>query len=136
MKTNLSPKLRLIITAAIIILVAVLSLAANVRVVLGQDGITASATFAGKTAVSYTDIETVQLIDNLNPGSREMGLGLPWLLGGSFKNSEYGSYKLYSYNNCKLNIAVTYSGGVLVFNRKTEEATTALYYEILKMIGE
>jgi hypothetical protein len=134
-KKTFKPSAKLILTAVIILIIAITSIAASVKVDITQDSITAGATFSGKTTVNINDIEDIRLTDSLNPGSRVMGLGLPWLLGGKFNNSEYGDYKLYSYTGCKVNIVIVHNGEILVFNQKTEEKTNELYNRIREIMG-
>lgn len=129
----MNKKAKLIATVIILAAVALISLTVRINVTYTDGGLTAGALFAGKTAVSFEDIDSIELAGDINFGSRRLGIGLPWLLAGKFNNSEFGSYRLYIYKSCKQNIVIHYSEGVLVFNQKTEDETIKLYNEMIKL---
>jgi hypothetical protein len=126
-------KAKLIVTVIVLAAIAAISLTVKVNVAYTDNGLTVGSAFAGKTAVKYEDIDSIELAGGIDYGSRSLGIGLPWLSAGKFNNSEFGSYRLYTYKGCKQNIVIHYSEGVLVFNQKTEEDTVKLYNEIIKL---
>lgn len=50
---------------------------------------------------------------------------------GTYENDEYGQFTLFAYSSCGKYIVVEHTAGVLIFNSKTEKATTKAYEELL-----
>lgn len=81
--------------------------------------------------VSYTDIESIELQDDVDPGRRTMGFGSAKFKFGSFSNSAFGNYTLYASTSCtKLVVLHMKDGFILALNDETDEATAALFAEL------
>lgn len=119
--------LSLLGTAIVLILVVVGLFSGSVTVELGDKGIYADSDFISGMKVPYEEISSLALRTDLDIGSRRFGVGSAKLMAGKFKNQEFGKYNLYSYTHTDVYVVVYYTGGVMVFNSETTEATEAVY---------
>lgn len=127
--------IRTVLTVVVIGVAAVLMFTGSAQATLKDGALTAKATAAGSQSVNVSDIQELELRDTLDAGSRSFGVGSTKVLGGTFSNSEFGSYKLYVNKSVSLYIVVKHTGGVLVCNSATEADTRALYDELLAAKG-
>lgn len=78
--------------------------------------------------VSYSDIESIELRDDVDPGRRTMGFGSSKFKFGIFNNSAFGDYTLYASTSCtKLVVLNMKDGSILALNNETDDATAALF---------
>lgn len=78
--------------------------------------------------VSYSDIESIELRDDVDPGRRTMGFGSTKFKFGSFSNGAFGDYTLYASTSCtKLVVLHMKDGSILALNNETDDATAALF---------
>lgn len=131
------PKLvRTLLTVAALAVAAFLLLfAGDVKISLDETSFTASAFLAGSTTVAYDAVTSIELAREFDKGSRSLGIGSFKISAGTFNNSLYGSYKLYSYNSCDSYVIIKYAGGTLVFNRAGEAETLSLYETLREKTG-
>lgn len=125
----------IITIAPVIVLLAVIFLFGNVNVEFDDDSITLNATFTFQVKILFDEIESIELKENFNVGLRAFGIGGGKLLAGSFKNNEYGSYKLFSYSNVKKHIIIKTAKGYFVYNLKNENLTQNSYDDLLTKIS-
>ena len=93
---------------------------------------TIEAAYWEDAAIEYADIESIEYREQDNPGVRTFGFGSFKLLMGDFENDEFGKYTRYSYAKCASSIVLTVNGKTLVLNGADEEATKAIYEELLE----
>jgi len=126
---NKSTKLeaaRPVITLVVLALAGILLFAGGVSVEADDTGMTIKGFMFGET-VSFDDITSIELRENFDKGSRSFGLGGVKISSGTFKNEEFGLYRLCVYNNVKSYIIISCGQKTIVFNVKTAEETKELY---------
>lgn len=121
----------LILTGAVIAFCVIISFIGDVTVEIGDDSLTLGATFNSSLTVSYSDIDSIELRDTQNAGSRVMGYGSPRMLVGTFRNNEFGLHTRYTYAQCDGEIVLKLGDKVVVFNGETPEETEQIYLTIL-----
>lgn len=122
-----------VIVIVIVGTLVVLPMIGSVNVQTDSDGIVAKGTFAFKTTVKYGDIKNVEMTDTFDIGHKDSGMSTSKLAAGTFKNDEFGSYKIYANRKCpKFIIITTKDNGKLVVNKETAAKTQALYQQIKK----
>jgi hypothetical protein len=92
---------------------------------------TADSTYYSKTTFALDDIQTVQYIASFDGGLRISGFGSAKLELGNFENEKY-KYLSYRYVGTDACVALFTKHGIIVFNQPTEEATKALYDELME----
>lgn len=116
-----------------VIAAIVLSFTGNVTAKVEEEGISLDSTYYGELFIKYEDIEKIELAEDFDFGSRQMGFGSPHMLLGSFRNDELGSYTLYAYarqNTCAV-ITLT-SGGHVVVSLESADTTKAFYNSVIE----
>lgn len=86
-------------------------------------------------SVPLSGIAYVELRDDVDYGTRTMGLGNGKVLTGTFDNDEFGKYRLAVYRDTDLCIVVHHLSGTLVFNLVDDAETTAFHAELLDSLG-
>lgn len=135
-KTPLQKAVIVISTVTGIIAIAVaiiLSFTGNVSAVAEENGIRINSTYYSEHFIEYKDVEKIELVEDFDFGSRQMGFGSPVMLLGSFRNDELGSYTLYAYarqNTCA--VITLSSGGHVVVSLESAEATEAFYNSVIE----
>jgi len=83
--------------------------------------------------ISYGNIVSIEIRDDMEFGTRYNGFGGSKILSGGFKNSEFDKYTLACYKNVKKFIVVEHTEGkILVFNQDSVEKTLLLYDELFE----
>ena len=126
-----------IIIAALVIFLSVVMFTGNIKATTSDEGLTLNATFYGKITVNYSDIASVELVDESISGVKVGGFNSARLLLGGFRNDELGSYTSFVYTGKSPSIILrTKDERVIVISLENAEDTTALYNEITSSIGE
>ncbi len=112
------------------IFVGILMFTGDIEYVLTDKTITAKADFYGDITINLADIESAELIEDANYGTRSFGYASARLLLGSFENEEYGDYTLYAYAGTDTAILINHEMGTIVFSAKTAEETKNLYEDL------
>ena len=86
-----------------------------------------------KTEVEYDDIQEIELIEDLDYGTR-LGISTFTIVSGTYTNKEFGTYKLMAYRNIDKHIIVKYNNKIMVFNQNSIESTERLYQELVTQI--
>ena len=89
--------------------------------------ISINASLYDDISVKYEDIDSVELRNEANPGSRAFGFGSPKLLMGRFKNDEFGNYIRYAYTKCNSEIVISSKGQILIISAEDEIKTNEIY---------
>ena len=124
-------KTGMIITAVLLIAIAALLIFSKVSIIADEQSITIKSGLERLT-IDYDDMVKVEKVDSITVGSRVMGADLIKIYSGTFKNEQYGRYKLYVYKNVKDDIVIEHKDGFAVFNQDTSELTDSLYNDILE----
>jgi len=82
--------------------------------------------------ISYNEITSMELRDQMSYGIRTFGYGGINVCGGTFANKEFGTYKISADNRIKKFIIIRYAKGTFVFNLKNPESTVMTYESIRK----
>lgn len=85
--------------------------------------------------VPLSEITHVELRDDVDYGTRTMGVGNGRVLTGTFNNDEFGKYRLAVYRDTDLCIVVHHLPGTLVFNLADDAETSAFHAELLDSLG-
>ena len=85
------------------------------------------ADFHSDLAVSYENIDAIELCQGKPDGTRTWGFASARLMMGWFKSDELGDYTRYTYTGCDSYILLTSGDEILVISAKTEADTQALY---------
>jgi uncharacterized membrane protein len=120
-----------ILIAAILVGVAVLMFTGDVVITIDYETFTVDSTYYSKTSFALDDIQTVQYIASFDGGLRISGFGSAKLELGNFENEKY-KYLSYRYVGTDACVALFTKHGIIVFNQPTEEATAALYDELME----
>lgn len=127
---------RYIFTIIALVAVAVMILAGNTSAEFGDSSVKLKAFMTSSSEISYDNIKNVEYTDAFERGTRAFGIGSFKIETGDFKNSEFGSYKLYSWKACDAVVLIsTKDNKYYVTNGKTEEETRALYEQLLEKAG-
>lgn len=106
------------------------SFTGSVNVSLGDTHLSVESTMVSEN-IAYSDITTVEIIDDFSAGQRVMGFGGFSISSGTFSNDLFGEYTLAKYNGVGKVVAVHHSGGVLVFNQDSDAATLAVCDQLM-----
>lgn len=120
-------------TVAVCGIVAVLLFTGDIKVSFTDTTMEIEGSYWSDTTVVLEQIQKVSYIEQKIEGSRTNGLGSFRLQEGAFHNEKFGSYTRYTYVGCEEYIVMETTGGILVVNQETEEATKKLYDEITQM---
>jgi len=94
-----------------------------------------------KTSVTvpYDDIESIELITLADPGEKIDGGSSRSYYWGTWKNAEYGEYKLFANKRSPTAILVkTFAGNIVIFNQGdtvTTENTYKMFSELLDSLS-
>jgi uncharacterized membrane protein len=120
-----------VMSIAAVIFAMVLSFTGNVSAVAEENGIRINSTYYSEHFIEYEDVEKIELVEDFDFGSRQMGFGSPVMLLGSFRNDELGNYTLYAYARQDTCIVITLrTGKTVAVSLKSAEKTVALYDSI------
>ena len=119
------------------IVILVILIGVSISMFVGSIGLTyheryftLSASLTKSTDVYYLDIQDMEYVENFETGTRIWGLGNFVIGAGTFKNDQFGSYTLYSYNHCHDYIVLKTELGTVVVNGKNSQETKKIYQEI------
>ncbi len=124
----------MILVTVILIGIAIIMFTGDIEVVLGDDSMKISATYSANSEIKYSDIEKVEYREDFDTGIRTSGFYSARLSLGIYKNDEFGSYTLYSYNSAEDFVILTSGEKTLVIG--LENDTKAVYDKVLEEIGQ
>lgn len=109
--------------------------AGGITVELTEDSVSVDAPMAD-FSIDYSDIDTVELVDDFERGSRKSGYSDTRISSGTYNNQSLGTYKLAAYDACGSCIVIrTVSGSAFAFNQSDVSDTEKLYGDILSRIS-
>ncbi|MDD2592651.1 MAG: PH domain-containing protein [Erysipelotrichaceae bacterium] len=123
---------KVIVTVTVLVAFLLMNILAKIQVELGSDKIVVKGIFT-QTEVEYDDIQEIELIGDLNYGTR-LGISTFMIVSGTYTNKEFGTYKLMAYRNIDKHIIVKYNNKIMVFNQNSIESTGKLYQELVAQI--
>ena len=119
-----------IFTAVICVFVGVLLVTGDIEISVTREQIDIAGSYWSDYTVEVGDILSVSYTEDLETGKRTGGFGSFKLAEGNFKNSEFGSYKLYAYTGCDSYVVMETADKMVVVNCDTKEKTKELYEKI------
>lgn len=129
-------KKTLITVAVALVIVLALNMVGGLKFELGDTGFTAGTAVWKNKTVEYFDIASIKLEDNVDFGKRIGGYGSAKLSIGNFKNSEFGSYTIYAFTQCRTVVVMKLNdGSILVIGGESREASEELYKTIKGKCG-
>jgi hypothetical protein len=124
----------MVITAIVLVCVAIMLIVLlrtrKTKVVLGDKGFEVHGLMVD-ISILYSDIKSMETRDEMIIGIRAFGADFGRYVGGTFKNKEFGVYKISLQCNIKKMIVIRHLEGTLVFNQDSME-TTIMTYESIK----
>ena len=121
------------------ILLIILTFSRDIKARLEYDGLHVTGPMLS-IKVPYGEINSTEIREGagiMSYGIRIGGYGGIDRLGGRFRNSEFGNYKLGVRVSVKKCIVVRYmESKVLVFNLENEDRTEQFYNELRRMVGK
>lgn len=119
----------------LVALIAVLLNSGHVDAHLEDDALAIDATLMNKT-IAYTDIESVELREEFDAGIRVGGFGGLNVSTGSFRNDEFGTYKLAIHSGMRPVIVVHCTdSSVVVFDAGSPDGTRAMFEDLQSRIS-
>ncbi|ACL75422.1 PH domain-containing protein [Ruminiclostridium cellulolyticum] len=126
-----SIQVKILIAIAVLVLVGIFFVSiGSVKVTITNNSVTVKGTFVGSTTISVNEITSIEYVDSLDIGSRQVGMGTYKMAAGTYKNDKFGSFKLYSYSKVNAFVIIHYGDKTLVFNQSDVEATQNVYDQI------
>ena len=122
------------LVTVILVGVGIVMFTGNIDYTLTDTALMIEADFHADSTVPYDKIDAIELREDVPEGIREWGFASARLLMGFFDNEEFGSHTRYSYVGTDACIVLHCGEDVLILNAKTEEATQALYEELLEKL--
>ncbi len=123
-----------VISVIILALVCWLMFTGDIHISLGDNAVTVDASFWDDVSISYSDIDSVEYVENGVDGSRIYGFGSARLLLGSFKNDELGTYTRFTYTGDKPCIVLTLDENIIVLGTDNEQTTLEIYETLAEKI--
>ena len=132
---NIGTAVIVLITVAAMVFSAVLLFTGDVKVLIRDDRLEIQGSFWSDYELPLSEIRTVTYREDFETGRKRMGVNSLQLNEGTFQNSEFGEYTIYSYARCEDFVVMETRKGVLAVNGKTPEETRNLYEKILAAAG-
>jgi hypothetical protein len=121
------------VVAAALVLCVFLMFMGEVEIAYSEKSFTVDANTVSATTLEYEKIESIEYVEDMDRGTRTIGIASARLLAGSFVNDGLGSYRLYSYTGCKDLVVIKIDGDYVAINGENEEATHEIYEKLLKL---
>ncbi|MBR5286705.1 MAG: SdpI family protein [Clostridia bacterium] len=120
-----------VLAAVILAGVAVLMFTGEVEVVITEQDLTVDSVYCSETVCALDDIQTIQYVQDFEGGVRDYGFSSAKLALGDYTNDKY-SYLSYRYVGTDACVVLYTDHGIIAINQSTEEATKALYDELME----
>ncbi|MBQ3488646.1 MAG: SdpI family protein, partial [Clostridia bacterium] len=122
----------LILTAALLIFVAVMMFSGSIRANAADTALEIKGSFGYSLTLPYEKIDSMELREEPVSGTRVNGVGSARLLLGTFQNEEFGTYTRYTYTGSDCAIVIGSEGKTLVLALESSGDTRALYEALLE----
>lgn len=119
----------------ILIGVCILMFTGNIQCEFNEDHLKIDATYWKYATVGYEFIDSVELREDFDFGSRNYGYGSAKLSLGNFKSEEFGNYTLYAYTKCDSAVVIKSGEHILVITGKDAAETQVLYNSLIARIN-
>ena len=132
---NIGTAVIVLITVVAMVFSAMLLFTGDVKVLIRDDMLEIQGSFWSDYELPLSEILTVTYREDFETGRKRMGVNSLQLNEGTFQNSEFREYTIYSYARCEDFVVMETTDGVLAVNGKTPEETRTLYEKILAAAG-
>lgn len=103
----------------------------SIKVDVGEVCLTIEGTLVEKKTLYYEDIESVQVVENVDVGLKTMGTETLRTMTGQYHSEQYGAFSLFMYKKVANGIVLTTKAGeIIIFNRDNLEDTIKCCNEI------
>ena len=116
-----------VIGSVVVVGVVIMMFVGSITFTVGENSLSIDTTYGGGMTLDYSDIDSVEYVENGVPGMRVSGFASSKLLYGWFKNDELGNYTRYTYAKSEVNIIIRAGDDIIVIADETSELTKALY---------
>ncbi|MBR4853037.1 MAG: SdpI family protein [Clostridia bacterium] len=108
----------------------------NITVEYGNAGFKIEADYFEDLTVGYNEVDSVELVEDFDRGTRVYGFGGSKLLMGTFKSDTYGKYTLYAYTKCDYGVVVRSGEKTLIITGKDKAETEKIYEKLNLFCGD
>ena len=129
----------IIVTLVLAILFAALiplMFTGNITVEYGNAGFKIEADYFEDLTVGYNEVDSVELVEDFDRGTRVYGFGGSKLLMGTFESHTYGKYTLYAYTKCDYGVVVRSGEKTLIITGKDKVETEKIYEKLNLFCGD
>ena len=129
----------IIVTLVLAILFAALiplMFTGNITVEYGNAGFKIEADYFEDLTVGYNEVDSVELVEDFDRGTRVYGFGGARLLMGTFESDTYGKYTLYAYTKCDYGVVVRSGEKTLILTGKDKTETEEIYEKLNLFCGD
>ena len=129
----------IIVTLVLAILFAALislMFTGNITVEYGNAGFKIVADYFEDLTVGYDEVDSVELVEDFDRGTRVYGFGGSKLLMGTFESDTYGKYTLYAYTKCDYGVVVRSGEKTLIITGKDKVETEKIYEKLNLFCGD
>ena len=119
------------LVTVILVGVGIIMFTGNIDYTCTDTALVIEADYHADSTVAYDKITSIELRETVPEGTREWGFASARLLMGFFSNEEFGNHTRYSYVGTDAHIVLTCGDTVLILSDRDENATRALYEELL-----
>ena len=129
----------IIVTLVLAILFAALiplMFTGNITVEYGNAGFKIEADYFEDLTVGYNEVDSVELVEDFDRGTRVYGFGGARLLMGTFESDTYGKYTLYAYTKCDYGVVVRSGEKTLIITGKDKTETEEIYEKLNLFCGD
>lgn len=120
----------------IIIGISIIMFTGSISITYSDSGFTVDSEYYDALTINYSDIEEIEVKENVKIGVKEFAFNSAKLSLGRFKNEEFGSHTRYTYNACKTVVVMKIDGKTLVINSKDDDTTREIYLKIKSEMSE
>ena len=129
----------IIVTLVLAILFAALiplMFTGDITVEYGNAGFKIEADYFEDLTVGYNEVDSVELVEDFDRGTRVYGFGGARLLMGTFESDTYGKYTLYAYTKCDYGVVVRSGEKTLILTGKDKTETEEIYEKLNLFCGD
>ena len=124
----------MVLVATILVGVGFLMFTGDIEYTCGAEALVIDADFHSDSTIPYAQIDSVEYRESAPTGMRTLGFASARLMMGWFENDEFGDHTRYTYLDTDGYIVLHCGEEVLILNAKTEEATRALYEQLMEVV--
>ena len=125
----------MLLVTVILVGVGFLMFTGDIDYTLTDTALTIEADYHDDSVVPYEQIDAIEFRETAPEGIRDWGFASARLMLGRFDNEEFGIHIRYSYVGTDAQIILDCGEDVLILNAENEDATRALYEELLEKIS-